>query len=237
MKWPIVLSLIVSVGANAQTAPDFTITDIDGNSRNLYTQLAANNIVVLKFFTNWCSICNNTASEVVAIYNNHQAAQDPVVFWALNRDPNETNADAAAFRDNHAIPFPVIGEAYAVAQQYGVIYQPEYYIIRPNKTYVKQSTYSAMETAVQEALSAHTTGIFNIEQQHALQLNNTAICWRSEVKGNASLVLYDLAGRLASKQAVQTDVWTTLNCPSGIYTYTLSRNNQILKRGKLALFQ
>jgi peroxiredoxin len=65
------LFVAFTFSATAQTASDFTVTDIDGNSRNLFSELDGDNIVVLKFFTNWCSICNNTASDVVAIYNDH----------------------------------------------------------------------------------------------------------------------------------------------------------------------
>ncbi|MFT5310006.1 MAG: thiol-disulfide isomerase/thioredoxin, partial [Bacteroidia bacterium] len=130
-----------SFSVSAQTTTNVNIDDIDGVNQDLFAELDAGNIVVLKFFTDWCGICNSTAIEVVAIYNAYQTNGDPVVFWALDRDPNETNVDATNYRNDNAIPFPVIGEASTVAVQFGVLYQPEYYIVRPDRSYVKRINY------------------------------------------------------------------------------------------------
>ena len=102
------LLIAFSLSANAQTATNFNIDDVDGVNRDLFTELDAGNVVVLKFFTDWCSICHNSADEVVAIYDGYQTNGDPVVFWALDRDPNEDNADAISYRNTESIPFPVI---------------------------------------------------------------------------------------------------------------------------------
>ena len=109
------LLLVFSLTANAQTATNVNIDDVEGINRDLFTELDAGNVVVLKFFTDWCGICHNTADEVVAIYSGFQTNGDPVVFWALDRDANETNADAISYRNSEMIPFPskvvVIGQS------------------------------------------------------------------------------------------------------------------------------
>ena len=69
-----------SFSVNAQTTTNVNIDDIDGVNQDLFTELDAGNIVVLKFFTNWCGICNNTADEVVDIYNAYQTNGEAVVF-------------------------------------------------------------------------------------------------------------------------------------------------------------
>jgi hypothetical protein len=59
----ILLSAAASVamfGATAQigaTAPDFTVTDMDGNSHNLYTYLDAGYVVVVDVSATWCGPC------------------------------------------------------------------------------------------------------------------------------------------------------------------------------------
>ena len=68
-----IFCLCVTVPALAQlpdgsTAPDFTVTDIDGNTHHLYEILESGKSVVLDFSAVWCSICWN--------YHNSHALND-----------------------------------------------------------------------------------------------------------------------------------------------------------------
>lgn len=235
MKPLFTLLSLITLSAGAQTASDFTIDDIDGNSRNLFTELDNGNVVVLKFFTNWCSVCNNTADEVVAIYNSYYSNGDPVVFWALDRDQNETNADATTYRDNNNIPFPVVGEAYAVAQQFGVVYQPEYYIIRPDRSYVMKVGYGAMETAVDEALAGLTGIDDDFENEHALLITSNSITWLESPSQEADLLLFDASGRKVLDKTIHGGERTEFNLPSGVYVYRLTSEAGAAATGKLGV--
>lgn len=234
MRVLFILLLLASATVNAQTASDFTIDDIDGNSRNLFSELNDNNVVVLKFFTNWCSICNNTADEVVAIYNGYQTNGDPVVFWALNRDQNETNADATTYRNNHSIPFPVIGEAYPVAQQFGVVYQPEYYIIRPDRSYTMEVGYGAMQTAVDNALVS-LTGIDDVAGVQNIQITTNSFVWLESPTKQADLLVFDAAGRTVLTQKINGGQRTILDFPAGVYVYRLTSDAGLTITGKLGI--
>jgi peroxiredoxin len=229
------LFVAFTFSATAQTASDFTVTDIDGNSRNLFSELDGDNIVVLKFFTNWCSICNNTASDVVAIYNDHQTAGDPVVLWALDRDQNETNADATTYRNNHSIPFPVIGEAYTVAQQFGVLYQPEYYIIRPDRSYVIENSYGAMEAALQEALTTISTGVNELSAGDDYLIGNNTISWNSTNNHRTILKIFDLSGRTVSDYNLLGGETAELNLPNGVYIFSILVEGRTVVSGKITV--
>lgn len=225
-----------SVSASAQTATNFNINDVDGVNRDLFAELDAGNIVVLKFFTNWCGICNNTADEVVAIYNGYQSNSDPVVFWALDRDQNETNADAITYRNNNSIPFPVIGEAYSVAQQFGVLYQPEYYIVRPDRSYVKRTNYTAMQTAVNEALASTATGIEDVVAGYEFKVAGSSITWNAPSTEKAILNITDASGRAVVNRSISGEEKATFdNLNSGVYIYTLTQNDKVLTTGKIGL--
>ena len=238
MRLITLLIVAFSYSATAQTASNFNIDDIDAINRDLFTELDAGNIVVLKFFTNWCSICNNTADEVVAIYNGYQSNGDPVVFWALDRDQNETNADATTYRNNHSIPFPVIGEAYSVAQQFGVIYQPEYYIVRPDRSYVKRTNYSTMNTAVDEALASIATGIEESTLQQKIVVAAKKITWNADNSEIATIKVKDVSGRLVlSKQIYGQESVAIRQLPAGVYMYTLEQNSKIIATGKIGLIR
>ncbi len=53
---------------NGSIAPDFTVTDINGNSHNLYSYLNAGKTVYLDFFATWCNPC--------WVYHNSHALQN-----------------------------------------------------------------------------------------------------------------------------------------------------------------
>jgi thiol-disulfide isomerase/thioredoxin len=225
-----------SFSVSAQTTTNVNIDDIDGVNQDLFAELDAGNIVVLKFFTDWCGICNSTAIEVVAIYNAYQTNGDPVVFWALDRDPNETNVDATNYRNDNAIPFPVIGEASTVAVQFGVLYQPEYYIVRPDRSYVKRINYSSMQTAVDEALASIATGIEDVVGGYAFEVAGNSITWSAPSAEKARLQIADASGRTVVNRTIAGDEKATFNnLNAGVYIYTLTQNDKVLTTGKIGL--
>lgn len=233
-----VLLVAFSLTANAQTATNFNIDDIDNVNRDLFTELDNGNVVVLKFFTNWCSVCNNTADEVVAIYNGYQTNGDPVVFWALDRDQNETNVHATTYRDNNSIPFPVIGEAYPIAQQFNVVYQPEYYIVRPDRSYVKKTNYTNMNTAVDEALASIATGINDVSKELEIVVAGSNITWKADNSELATIIITDVSGREVLNQVVSGQQTVSISdFNAGVYLYTMEQNGQILASGKIGLIK
>lgn len=235
MKLLTVIFLAFSLAVNAQTATNFNIDDVDGVNRDLFAELDNGNFVVLKFFTNWCSICNNTADEVVSIYNDFQSNGDPVVFWALDRDPNETNVQATLYRNNNGIPFPVIGEASAIAAQFSVQYQPEYRIIRPDRSYVSASNYTAMQNAVNEALASITTSITNAELDAQIVVAEKTIIWNGEETASAELQVVDMSGRVVLQENLKGKQKLELNLSAGVYVYRLETETGNTLTGKIGL--
>lgn len=235
MRLLTILFLAFSLGVNAQTASNFTINDVDGNSRDLFMELDAGNVVVLKFFTNWCGICHNTAGQVISIYNGFQSNNDPVVFWALDRDPNENNSHAISYRNSTGIPFPVIGEASTVAAQFGVQYQPEYYIIRPDRSYVMRTNASAMQTAVNEALTSITTSISDAELDAQILIAENTIFWNGDESERADVQVVDMSGRVVMQETLNGKQKLELSLPSGVYVYRLKTDADKVSVGKIGL--
>lgn len=231
------ICVAISVVVSAQDAPDFTITDIDGNTRHLYTELNSGNTVVLKFFTNWCSICNATADEVQALWESYQMNGDDVVFWALNRDQNETNAHATTYRDNHSLTFPVIGEAYAVAQAYGVVYQPEYYIICPDRSYVMKTSYSQVDGPVQTCLASTGTGIAELDNAIVPEIHGNIFAWGASASSKGKLSVIDMSGRLVFSEKINGFDELELDLTTGIYLFTLEQGNKVIATGKFGIAQ
>ena len=66
---------------------DFTITDIDGNTYNLYDLLSQKRAVVLNFWFYGCPPCANEFPALNASYNTHK---DSVEVLAIDDHPNDT---------------------------------------------------------------------------------------------------------------------------------------------------
>lgn len=51
---PFIFSLCFMVALNAQSIPDFTLTDTQGNEHSMHATLARGQAVVIDFFATWC---------------------------------------------------------------------------------------------------------------------------------------------------------------------------------------
>ena len=60
---------VFTLSAIAQTAPDFTATDCNGTSHNLYTELSGGNVVIL----NWVMPCGACIAPSQTAYNAAQS--------------------------------------------------------------------------------------------------------------------------------------------------------------------
>lgn len=148
----LVLAAFFSISSQAQTAPDFTITDVDDNTLDLYQALDQGNIVVVKFFTTWCSVCNATAPQVQNLWEGYQV-QGNILLWGIDRDNNETEQQVINYSNNHSITYPEAAMGGSIASLYGVTYQPDYRIICPDKSFHTTTNWNVVDSKVQECQS------------------------------------------------------------------------------------
>lgn len=221
----IFLVSVGSFGAMSQTAQDFSLTDLDGVSHNLYSTLDNDTVVVLKFFTNWCSVCNNTAPQVVGLYNEYVFNEQPVTIWAIDRQDAEGTAGPTSFRDNHSLPFPVFAFGETVANSFGVQYQPEYRTVCKDRSYSETVSYSQVDQHVQTCLAQLGVGIEDQELDgnfFSYQENGiTTLMWDVQ-STEVELSIIDVSGRIVLKKLVGAEASSEeLDLPSGIYTAVL----------------
>ncbi len=158
--------------ANGSIAPDFTVTDIEGNVFNLYEKLDEGKIVILDVFATWCGPCWNYAQkgELEKIWEKYgPSGTDEVFIFYIESDPITTIEDIRGngnftFGDyTENISFPVFNSA-SINNSYHISNYPTVYMICPNKrtTETGQLTLSHVTELISNSCS-YPTGINNAE--------------------------------------------------------------------------
>lgn len=124
----------------AQTPPDFTVTDTEGNSLNLYNTLNSGKTIMLDFFFTTCPPCIENVDNIEHIYQQFGAGQGMFDIWGIN-DRN-SDAQVIAYKAAQGVTNPCAsgseGNALSVVNQYSSVYNftgfPTYSIICPDKS-------------------------------------------------------------------------------------------------------
>lgn len=153
------LALLTGLSAQAQLpdgsiAPDFTLTDIDGNTHNLYTYLSQGKTVFIDVSATWCGPCWNfhnthalddlwTAHGPVGGTGVSAGTTDDVVVIFIEGDDATNTADLHGTGGNtqgdwvDGVDHPIIDPAAAVINAFNADYEigyfPTIYKICPNR--------------------------------------------------------------------------------------------------------
>ena len=136
-------------------APDFTLTDIEGNEHNLYSYLDQGKKVILQFdatwnLPGWNYLTTGALQEVWETYGPDGTEEVMVLF--LESDPTTTISDlaggSAATQGNWIAetPYPIIDNAVGVFTAYNT-FVPAIYTVCPNRRLTRSGQLSAEEHA------------------------------------------------------------------------------------------
>lgn len=112
MKTPIptLLLLLLGLAGYSQPAPDFSITDSEGNPHELYGDyLDEGKTVVLKIFFTFCPPCNTIAPSTQTLYEAWGAGEGDVEFISLSTRANDSDTNVNTYKNTHSLTYPGAG--------------------------------------------------------------------------------------------------------------------------------
>jgi peroxiredoxin len=117
------------------TAPDFTLSDIDGNTHNLYQETDAGKTVVLDFFSTTCGTCITNTPSLENIWLTYGFMGDSIWVWGIE-STGVSDSMIHIFENTYHSTFPLSGTSNdsSVISQYNISYTPQYFIVCPDKT-------------------------------------------------------------------------------------------------------
>jgi hypothetical protein len=177
------VALLTVLNANAQlangsTAPDFTATDINGVSHNLYDYLNAGKTVIIDVSATWCGPCwsfHNTHTLRDMYYTYGPGGSNEVVILFVEGDNSTTAADLNGTGSSTqgdwvaGTPYPIIDNG-GVANTLQIGYFPTVYRICPNKIVTNispsesggvQGTVASLKSLVEQGCATTLAGAQN----------------------------------------------------------------------------
>lgn len=134
------------------TAVDFTVTDLDGNTFNLFNVLNSGKYVCIDFFFTTCGPCQATCPYFKETFTNYGCNTQDVIFISV--DQGNTIAECQAYETTYlggSPGYPTIsgndGGGNAVVATYGISAFPTYILIAPSKTIVEQDMWPISSAA------------------------------------------------------------------------------------------
>ncbi len=150
MKRKFLLSLVCLFSilfARAQTslttATDFTVTDTDGNTHNLFSILNSGKYVCINFFSTACSPCQSTGTYYKETITNFGCNSQDIFFISIDQGDNNAEVQTCEIATlRGATNYPAVsgtqGGGNAVNTAYSPGGYPTYVLIAPNKQIVQQ---------------------------------------------------------------------------------------------------
>lgn len=216
------------------TFPDFTVTDIEGNTHNLQSYLDDGKIVLIDVFATWCSICTSSLVAVDALYEDYGPDGDnTLVVLAFEKDPNTNNE--AQYVETHNVPNPVIADGLDEIAEWNTIYQPNFFVVCSDGSFDYHFSGVGSSTTVLQGLiddcESLSTGIEDHQDELGFKfLSNPVqdkLVFQIEKEVNINYSVLDMSGKVIMKGITQNSRNTVDVSSLDRGIYLLQLNNGI----------
>lgn len=120
---------------------DFTVTDLNGNTWNLYDLTSQGKYIYLDFFFDTCVPCQLTQHTFNEVYDKYGCNEGDLFLISINNG-SDTDAEIIAFLDEYGGPFnhsPAVGingGCATVTDNFGIYGYPSYILINPENIFL-----------------------------------------------------------------------------------------------------
>jgi len=223
---------------NAQIiAPDFTLTDIHGNTRNLYQETDAGKIVVIDFFNVYCGTCITNTPALENIWQTYGYNGDSLWVWGIET-MGIADSSVLEFENNYFSTFPLYGTSQddIVIYLYNISYTPQYFVVCPDrnmKGYAIDNIVNGINNCLATDISDYNNSInLNVYYNSGM----ITISNIGSIQYEVNFELYGLSSfcLISPIKILNGETKTILHNKKGMFFYRLIDNSgNVIKKGKL----
>lgn len=197
---------------------DFSLTDVNGNSYNLYTELQKGKTVVIDFFGIQCGTCQTDMAILNDLWQQHGGQNGDLWVWAYETIGGSAS-DVTSFVNTYGGDFPAfqLNPADSLMELFQVSYIPSYYVICPTG-HTKPCSIESLPNYI-EACSELGAGqpesyldeIIAVWRNSSNKLN---VRFTNQKAGYMKIEVFDLLGNQIKRKEI--------NCSAGIHQEQLN---------------
>ena len=200
----IILILLVLLGLQTQaqtnltTAVDFTVTDVHGETYNLFSILDSNKHVIIDFFFTTCPPCVESVPILNQAYTDYGCNMGEIIFLSI--DAGDTDAQVLQYENDYGGLLPSIsginGGGNSVNSIYGISTYPTIVLVAPNRTILEQDIYPV--TTISSTLPNNGLSMASCDTGSTVSIQEVDLYSRECLK------MFDLLGRELTEIPVGT---------------------------------
>ena len=198
----IILLVLLGLQSHAQTslttAVDFTVTDVHGETYNLFSILDSNKHVIIDFFFTTCPPCVESVPILNQAYTDYGCNMGEIIFLSI--DAGDTDAQVLQYENDYggllSSVSGVNGGGNSVNSTYGISTYPTIVLIAPNRTILEQDIYPV--TTISSTLPNNGLSMASCDTGSTVSIQEVDLYSRECLK------MFDLLGRELTEIPVGT---------------------------------